>query len=411
MTSLAGGLRVAAVPLIPPEGGKCWAFHPLNDSPERIDAVLVESVGYEWGGMGNESASDRRAGPLPPGGTAEFWRDDDHAAELRISLQLVVRGSAGERRWSAEFGKLYQRKPARIPGLRKDGVAGEIEAGALLEPPLRAWHCSGGYLVDRGPQSAVSSLMGELPKHRPELREYARLDLRSAGQEEYRFSTWSLDDDLGCSGYDVFKGALYQRTIVEHTGGSPRVGREEARVLADLREVAADDVATRNLLWDALAARRRLQEQQAAQAASDGDARVAAIAGAAEDFGLGKNFLRAQEVLRDRIRLYGGDLDAVLLRALVRFGREGRAVQAAAEQLALACRRAAFDATVEREKPATAAGAPGSTELTAMLDDVHRRLLEAAESQELSDAMMNAAEFTKAAAHVARARELLGGGK
>lgn len=108
---------LAASPL---DGGH-WAFHLVNDSDQPITSVLLESVDYEWGDMGSERKIGSRFGPIAARTAVEIWRDDDDAAELRMSLYLVVDG----RRVMAEFPKLYKvRTFERIPILEIDGYRG-----------------------------------------------------------------------------------------------------------------------------------------------------------------------------------------------------------------------------------------------------------------------------------------------
>jgi hypothetical protein len=94
-----GAMIVAATP---EEGSLCWAFHFINDSDAPVQAVLLESVDYEWGDMGNSEAKGVRFGPIPPGGAVELMRETD--TEVRTSVTLEVDG----KRCVAEFGKLYR---------------------------------------------------------------------------------------------------------------------------------------------------------------------------------------------------------------------------------------------------------------------------------------------------------------
>ena len=116
-------ILVAATPLVPPVAGRCWAFHFVNDSDEPIESLLLQQVDYEWGDMGGGSSPQARFGPVAPRTAVEIWRDDNNAAELSTSLQLLVRGASGERTITAEFGKLYRVKQLTpIAVLGRDGV-------------------------------------------------------------------------------------------------------------------------------------------------------------------------------------------------------------------------------------------------------------------------------------------------
>ncbi len=114
-------MLIAATPIDPPEGDLCWAFHVVNDSDEAIESLIVESVDYEWGDMGNREAVGKRFGPIAPRTALEVHRETD--TEVRTSLTLLVRGPSGERRVVAEFGKLYRaRGPlVTIPILDRPG--------------------------------------------------------------------------------------------------------------------------------------------------------------------------------------------------------------------------------------------------------------------------------------------------
>ncbi len=129
LDSRAGATRfdrlfVAAVPLKPPENGEFWAFHLVNDSTEAIESARLLEVGYEWGDYGSATAPGLRFGALAPGASLDIWRDDDDAAELRMWLKLVVRGSSGERMIMVEFPRLYRAPLQLIPIIGKAGVIG-----------------------------------------------------------------------------------------------------------------------------------------------------------------------------------------------------------------------------------------------------------------------------------------------
>jgi hypothetical protein len=282
-----GAFLIAATPLDPPVDGKCWAFHLINDSTERLESVTVASVDYEWGDLGNGVSPETRYGPVAPGSSLEVWRDDDNAAELRMSITLLLRGAGGERRITVEFGKLYRTKRlVAIPILGMAGIPGSTTVEPTAEPPI----------------------------------------------------------------------------------------------------------------------------------------------GAVEVTGPGEDFRRTREILQERVRSYNLPLDGALLRSLARFGLAHESLRpavplaftSALDALVHGCRRASFDRGLDREDvlPAAAQDAgefgrlppkeqAGLRELKEALGVLHRELLEVAEAQEWSDARLNAIEFRKAAADVARAREHL----
>jgi len=114
---------IAATPINPPEGDKYWRFHFINDSPEPVGSVVVESVDYEWGDQGNSETVGTRFGPVAPGASVELLNETD--TEVRTSLMLLVDG----RRIVAEFGKLYA-APGRllpIPVLDRPGKRATLE--------------------------------------------------------------------------------------------------------------------------------------------------------------------------------------------------------------------------------------------------------------------------------------------
>ena len=114
---------VAATVIDPPQGDKCWQFHFINDSAETVRSILVESVEYEWGDMGNAEAVGATFGPVAPGESLELTKETD--TEVRTSLTLLVDG----RRVVAEFGKLYATpgKLVPIPILNRPGKRATIE--------------------------------------------------------------------------------------------------------------------------------------------------------------------------------------------------------------------------------------------------------------------------------------------
>jgi hypothetical protein len=115
---------VAALPIEPRDGDKCWAFHVINDEAEPIDSIVVESVGYEYGDFGNSEAIGRTFGPVAPGASIEVYRETD--TELRTSLMLRVRIGDRERRVDAEVGRLYPPRSSTLDEIPMLGTRGKL---------------------------------------------------------------------------------------------------------------------------------------------------------------------------------------------------------------------------------------------------------------------------------------------
>lgn len=114
---------VAAIPIDPPHGERCWAFHVVNDEGHTIEAIVVESVSYEWGDSGNSEALNLTFGTLAPGASVEVYREAD--TEVRTGLTLRVRVAGRERRLYAEVGKLYS-KPTGMVDIAIFGRPGKL---------------------------------------------------------------------------------------------------------------------------------------------------------------------------------------------------------------------------------------------------------------------------------------------
>ena len=118
---------VAATPIVPREGDRCWAFHVVNDERDAIEGIVVERVSYEWGDSGSSETLDLTFGPVASGASVEVYRETD--TEVRTALTLRVRIAGRERRIVAEVGKLYAtpRGLVEIPILGRPGKLAEIE--------------------------------------------------------------------------------------------------------------------------------------------------------------------------------------------------------------------------------------------------------------------------------------------
>lgn len=119
---------VAAIPIDPPDGDKCWAFYVINDASEPVESIVVEEVGYEWGDAGSKETLGKRFGPIAADGWIEVHRET--ATEVRTALTLSVRRKSGVTRIMAEVGRLYAtpRGLESIPILARAGKRASIEA-------------------------------------------------------------------------------------------------------------------------------------------------------------------------------------------------------------------------------------------------------------------------------------------
>lgn len=281
---------------------------------------------------------------------------------------------------------------------------------------MRAWRSSEGMLIEEGPGGVpvVTSLEEELPGGAwKDRNHYTLIDEQGKLRSRYVVSTWSDCDDLGVSLHAVVGGELRELTVIWHTAGEYKVRKKEAVVLGGLQEIDAGDAEAWKRIREAFAADRERAVREAEDWSRERAARVASLDGALQDFGAGSEFRRAQELLRERIASQGGKLEMELLRALGRFGELhrslGKSIRPALEEFVRACRRAAFDATLRVKKPKAASKARTASEgkdvraLAKTLEGLRKDLLKNAEEQEMADANQSAAEYYKAADHVARA--------
>jgi hypothetical protein len=121
-----GNVIVAAIPIEPPDGERCWAFYVINDDAEPIERVLVESVSTEWGDAASSEVIGILYGGIAPGAYLEVHRETD--TELRTGLSLAVTVGGIAREVYAAFGRLYapsHHRLAPIPILGKDGLLAE----------------------------------------------------------------------------------------------------------------------------------------------------------------------------------------------------------------------------------------------------------------------------------------------
>ena len=210
-------------------------------------------------------------------------------------------------------------------------------------------------------------------------------------------SSTSDEDDLWRTAQQVIGADLVERTTVDRWGGEERV-HEERVLLRGLRPV--EDEATKRFVETALAAADTATARAREERARVAHARVEAIDGAFEDFGVE----RAQAALRRRIVDWDDERAADLLRLLISLGR----ARVGAEVLAVyarGCLFACFQAPGDAS--AQASGGARRPELAVELMALAGELEADAEGQELSDALQNAAAFRRAAHELRRAAQLL----
>jgi hypothetical protein len=227
--------------------------------------------------------------------------------------------------------------------------------------------------------------------------------------EQLEAWTQSIEDERWAAIHAVAGDRLEQITLIERYGADTIETRRRTRV-EGLR--AAGDPASRAIADDAVA--RHLAERTAARdrAAQAGNERVAAIAGALDDLGLGPDVARAQARLRERIAWYDDILSADLLPMLVDLAARCRAAPAALPAMsafARACRHQCFD----KPEPAPARSATaldaGRDPIVQRLAGLEQKLLQHAEWQEDIDAGSTARSYRDAAAAIHEAAVLLAG--
>lgn len=98
-------MLVAAMPIDPTDGDRCWAFHVFNDEQGPFERIVVESVHYVWGDFENHETLDATFGPLAVGASIVVHRETN--TELRTGLTLRVTVEGKERHVYAEVGRLY----------------------------------------------------------------------------------------------------------------------------------------------------------------------------------------------------------------------------------------------------------------------------------------------------------------
>jgi hypothetical protein len=282
----------------------------------------------------------------------------------------------------------------------------------------------------------VAGLAEELyegPRRDP--RDYFLIDARGRIQQHFTVTTWSIEDELGASVFDVIDGALHKLSVSIIYSDPVRVKRSRSTVIDGLQVVADDERETLQLLSVAVSFHESMIAEGTRRLSLAADARVAAIPGAGDDYGIGEEFRLAQEVLSRRVKAYGTRIDRALLGALARLGDVRRsvsdsggpgkaalaAIDTALDSFARACRIAAFDLPPRKIDP-TSPPAPAPDpipklsekdwkdlhELGETLRALERDLLEESEAQDLADARNNAIAYWSAAAQIARASGIIG---
>ncbi len=145
---------------------------------------------------------------------------------------------------------------------------------------------------------------------------FAIIDSAGMVTASFEQRTHSDEDDLWRWNHVVVGDQFLQRTTVETRGDS----RHKDEVVLD-GLVPVHDPTTLALVAAALASDRVAREAARARADREAAARIAAIPGAREGYGLGEEIARAQAALVDRVRWYADPVATALLRTLVAVAR------------------------------------------------------------------------------------------
>ncbi len=222
------------------------------------------------------------------------------------------------------------------------------------------------------------------------------VDASGAIRCRYEATAWAIDDDAGSSTHVISGTQLRERTIRATGDPIDRV------VLEDLQPDT--DPETQRFITTVLGDADVAREEARLRNARAGEARIAAIAGARRDHGLGEDFARAQHALCEHVRAYDDELYAALLRTLLALART-RASRAAIGEYLRACLLACFAHDVPQPSGGTpVAAATLADELLARA----RELDDRADGQEWADANANARQYRAAAAAARMAAGLLG---
>jgi hypothetical protein len=102
-----------------------------NDSSVKLESVVLEKIGFEWGDVGTYTEEEKDFGSVAPGSHILIWRDDDASPELRMDAWLRVRWESGEQRLLFEFSRLYMDRDG-IPVIPELGCPGFIATPQVL---------------------------------------------------------------------------------------------------------------------------------------------------------------------------------------------------------------------------------------------------------------------------------------
>jgi hypothetical protein len=284
-------------------------------------------------------------------------------------------------------------------------------------PPVRAWSCSRGWLVWRGPATqptvrwlparrASGAPLAEPPAH------YWLVGHDGEVAAKFESEGWTVEDELGGILYAVEDGTLVKLTISDRMP-APLSIREEV-VMSGLAPLAAGEVKASRLIAGAIEHELAWQEARRRSEELAGGARVAAIPGSLERFDAGDAFQRAQAQLSRQVARYYAPTSEAMLRALTAFGAAHRAASGAwrdtlawaMEPFVAACRVVGNDLPAKDVKLGEHAGDPSppppeqrgaARELAESLPGVRAKVLDYKRQMEESDANLTAIELGEAA--------------
>jgi hypothetical protein len=189
--------------------------------------------------------------------------------------------------------------------------------------------------------------------------------------------------------------------LVDRTGAI--VMRYESVDATALRDLRLDETSdTRAFIAEVFGDAEVAREAARLKHAREGEARVAAIAGARRDHGMGAGFARAQEALVAHVREYDDPLYSALLQTLIALARAK--AHAAISEYVRACLLACFAHRIPEPSTGDPVKLPTlADELLARARDLDNR----ADGQEAADANNNARQFRAAADAVRLAASLL----
>jgi hypothetical protein len=204
----------------------------------------------------------------------------------------------------------------------------------------------------------------------------------------------AVDEDVSTTTLEVASGTLYERSLFEHRGATYHKEEREERLLEGL--VEANDVQTMSSVVLALGRQEKAKANGAA-------ARIAAIPGAAEAYGLGPDFSRAQAMLVRRVHDHGGQLEEALLRTLVALARDRPETP-----IAIAYARGCLFACFEKDVPALVHAPPRQLRIASEVAARAKELRVAADVAESFDSHGQSNAYSNAADAIEHAAKLAG---